>query len=71
MSETVVELVQRAQRARREHRLADAHRDLLEAVAVSRQAGARHELVLALKGLGQIDRDLGHGDAARPLTRKQ
>jgi tetratricopeptide (TPR) repeat protein len=67
MSDTGVELMQRAQRARREKRLADAHRDLLDAVAVYRQAGASRELVLALKGLGQIERDLGRGDAARPL----
>jgi tetratricopeptide (TPR) repeat protein len=67
MSDAVVKLVRQAQRARREHRLTDAHRDLVEAVAVGRQAGARRELVLALKGLGQIERDLGRGDAARPL----
>lgn len=63
----VAELLQQAQRARREKRLADAHRDLTEAVAVARQAGARSELVRALKGLGQIERDQEHDDAARPL----
>jgi tetratricopeptide (TPR) repeat protein len=67
MPNTVAELVQRAQRARREQRLADAHRDLTEAVALSRQAGARRALVTALKGLGQIERDQGCGDVARPL----
>jgi tetratricopeptide (TPR) repeat protein len=67
MSDAVIELVRRAERARRENRLADAHRDLVEAVAFGRQAGAQHELVLALKGLGQIERDLGCGDAALPL----
>jgi tetratricopeptide (TPR) repeat protein len=67
MLDAVVNLVRQAERARREKRLADAHRDLVEAVAVSRQAGARRELVRALKGLGQIERDLGRGDAARPL----
>jgi len=65
--DAVIRLVRQADRARRENRLADAHRDLVGAVALCRQAGASHELVLALKGLGQIERDLGHGDAARPL----
>jgi tetratricopeptide (TPR) repeat protein len=67
MSDAVVELVQRAQSARRENRLADAHRDLVEAVAAARQAGVRRELIVALKGLGQIECDQGHGDEARPL----
>lgn len=48
-----------ADRARREARLADAHRDLIEAVALSRRAADRRELVHALKGLGQIERDMG------------
>lgn len=60
-------LVKRASRARREGRLADAHRDLVEAVAICRRAGTRRELARALGSLGQIERDLGHGDAARPL----
>jgi tetratricopeptide (TPR) repeat protein len=67
MSETVTELVQRAARARREQRLADAHGDLLEALGICRQAGMRHDLVVVLKGLGQIERDLGHGDMALPF----
>jgi tetratricopeptide (TPR) repeat protein len=67
MPDSVSELVHRAQRARHEKRLADAHRDLTQAVAIARQACARSELVTALKGLGQIERDLGRGDAARPL----
>ena len=66
MSETelVRELVEQANRARRENRLDDARRDLAEAVALLRQAGEPRELAPALKGLGQIERDLGHGDAA-------
>ena len=67
MSDAVVELVRQAQCARRENRLADAHRDLVKAVAAGRQVRARRELILALKWLGQIERDLGRGDAARPL----
>ncbi len=65
--DAAIRLIKQADRARREHRLTDAHRDLVEAVALCRQAGERRELVRALKGLGQLERDLGHGDAARPL----
>lgn len=67
MSRSPLELMERARRARRENRPADAHRDLVEAVALCREARASRELVLALKALGQIERDLGHDDAARPL----
>lgn len=67
MPEAAITLMRRADRARRENRLTDAHRDLVEAVALCRQAGAQRELVQALKRLGQIERDLGRGDAARPL----
>lgn len=67
MSDAAVELMRQADRARRENRLADAHRDLVEAVALCRQAGAQRELVQALKGLGHVEQDLGHGEAARSL----
>ena len=60
-------LLSEANRARLEDRPADAHRDYAAAVALCRQSGARSELIRALKGLGQIERDLGHGDAALPL----
>lgn len=56
-----------ADQARRENRLADAQAALSKAVALSRRAGGPAELVPALKKLGQLERDLGHGDAARPL----
>jgi tetratricopeptide (TPR) repeat protein len=64
---TALDLLEGAQLARREHRLADAHRDLVEAVRLVRQSGERRDLIRALKALGQIERDLGRGDAARPL----
>jgi tetratricopeptide (TPR) repeat protein len=67
MPHTALELIVAAQLARKEHRLADAHRDLNEAVKLCRQSGERRNLVRALKALGQIERDLGQGDAARPL----
>ena len=67
MSTTAAELLNQAAHARRDNRLADAHRDLGEAVGLCRQAGAPRELVQALKALGQIERDLGRGDAAQLL----
>jgi tetratricopeptide (TPR) repeat protein len=67
MSHKAIRLITDAERARREHRLADAHGDLVEAIALCRDAGMKRELVQALKALGQIERDLGRGDAARPL----
>ncbi len=62
-----VTLMRQAARARRDGRLVDAHRDYAQAVAICRRTGGSRELVQALKGLGQIERDLGHGDTARPL----
>ncbi len=67
MSDLAQTLMQQARHARREHQLADAHRDFGQAVAVCREAGDQLGLVRALKGLGQIERDLGRGDAALPL----
>ncbi len=67
MSDAAIQLVRRADRARREHRLSDAHRDLVKAVELCRQAGELRALVRSLKALGQIERDRGRGDAARPL----
>jgi tetratricopeptide (TPR) repeat protein len=67
MSDAAINLMRKAGRARRENRLADAHRDLVEAVALGRQTGVQRELVRALKALGQIERDMGHGGAALAL----
>ncbi len=67
MSDAAIKLMRQAHRARRENRPADAHRDLVEAVALCRQTGMQRELVQVLKALGQIERDLGRGDAALPL----
>ncbi len=65
MSEVSDDLIRHASQARREHRLADAKRDLVEAVDLCRKAGTRIELAKALTGLGQIERDLHDNDAAR------
>ncbi len=65
MSATLDQLLQQAVQARREHRLADAKHHLVEAVTVGRNSGTRAELAKALAALGQIDRDLDHGDVAR------
>jgi len=67
ITDAALKLMKAANRARLEGRPADAHRDYAEAVAICRQSGAQRELIKALKGLGQIERDLGRGDAALPL----
>ena len=64
MSEVSNKLLQQALAARRKNRLADARRDLAEAVDVCRKAGVRVDLAKALTCLGQIERDLHHGEAA-------
>ncbi|MGA7560681.1 MAG: hypothetical protein WCF61_07725 [Terriglobales bacterium] len=58
------QLVEQALQARREHRLADAEQDLVEAVAQCRNAGIRTDLARALTALGQIERDLHRTDSA-------
>jgi tetratricopeptide (TPR) repeat protein len=63
MPETAENLIQQALRARREHRLEDAKRDLVAAVALCRKAGGQN-LARALTALGQIERDQGQNDAA-------
>ena len=67
MSDTAQTLMERAAHARREDRLEAARRDLVDAVALARAAGAREDLIAALKALGQIERDLGRHDAALVL----
>jgi tetratricopeptide (TPR) repeat protein len=63
MSDTAEDLLQQALRARREHRLEDAKRDLVAAVALRRGTGGQ-DLARALTALGQIERDQGENDAA-------
>lgn len=65
-SDDVVELLREANRLRFE-RPHDAHRLYAEALERSRQAGMKRELIRALKGLGQIERDLDNGAAALAL----
>ena len=64
MSEVSDDLVRRASQARREHRLSDARRDLVEAVSLCREADQPTELARALTALGQIERDLQNLDSA-------
>jgi tetratricopeptide (TPR) repeat protein len=61
------QLLQQAAQARREHRLADARRDLLEAVEACRASGTQLELAQTLKALGQVERDLQHTEEALRL----
>src|SRR5437870_8756217 len=65
-SDDIVQLMREANRLRFE-RPHDARRLYAEAVERSRQAGMRRELIRALKGLGQIERDLENGVAALAL----
>lgn len=60
-------LFRRARHARQANRLADAHRELSDAVSLCRQAGLERDLVRALKALGRIERDRGRGNVARQL----
>jgi tetratricopeptide (TPR) repeat protein len=73
MCPTAARLIDDGYRARREDRSADARRHFSEAVALARQHSNKSspnllpDLVGALKGLAQIERDEGHPDAAGPL----
>jgi tetratricopeptide (TPR) repeat protein len=64
VSEQFEELMQQAMHARRENRFANAKRDYARAVDICRQNGNKADLARALKGLGQIERDLGHLEIA-------
>jgi len=64
MSEQSEKLRKRAAAARREHRLEDAKRDLIEAVALCREGHEETDLAKALTGLGQIESDLEDHAAA-------
>ena len=65
-SDELLELMREANRLRFE-RPHDAHRLYAEAIERCRQAGMKRELIRALKGLGQIERDLDNGAAALTL----
>ena len=67
MSEDAHTLIQRGHAQRRDDRADDALQSFTEAVAAARRDGNDADLVNALKGLGQIQRDLGHGERALPL----
>ncbi|HTE40258.1 MAG TPA: tetratricopeptide repeat protein [Steroidobacteraceae bacterium] len=66
-------LMHSAQVARREGRLQEAHQLYAQALGLCRQVAAetladsKRNLIAALKGLGQIERDLGRGRVACPL----
>lgn len=67
MSVMIDQLLQQAAQARKEHRPADAKRDLLEAVEACRASGTQLELAQTLKALGQVERDLQHSEEALKL----
>lgn len=67
MSEDAHTLTQRGHAERRADRLDDARQSFSDAVSAARAAGNDVDLVLALKGLGQVERDLGRGGLALAL----
>ncbi len=67
MSDGIETLLDRALKARREDRSVDAKRDLEEALDICRLSGTKRDLARTLKALGQIERDMGHPEAALPL----
>ncbi|MGC2764437.1 MAG: tetratricopeptide repeat protein [Candidatus Acidiferrum sp.] len=67
MPDAFNKLANEAAQARRENRVSDARRYWTEAVQLCRQSGNKKELIQALKGSGQIERDMGNNDAALPF----
>jgi tetratricopeptide (TPR) repeat protein len=67
MADEIRELIEQATQARREKKLDEAKRCWTEAIGLCRQAGTRRGLIQSLKGFGQIECDLGDGDAAVPV----
>ena len=65
MTEATKELLKQVEQAMRENRLTDAKRDIVEAIGLLRQDGARADLAKVVRGLGEIERKLGNGEAAR------
>lgn len=66
MTESAGELLQRGHQARREHHRGAALASFTAAIALCRRTGDDGSLVEALKGLAQIERDLGRSAAAQP-----
>src|SRR5258708_17967882 len=64
MAESVDELFKLAKKGRVEDGPEDAKLQLIEAVALCRESGVPLDLAKAVTALGQIERDLHHGDAA-------
>lgn len=67
MAQDTRELIECALEARKEKNLPEAKRCWSEVVPLCRQAGQRSALIRSLRGLAQIECDLGHGDDALPL----
>jgi tetratricopeptide (TPR) repeat protein len=71
MSEAAQTLLAEGYQARREHRLADARGLFAAAAATSRESGEPPTMLArALEGAGQIESDLGGGEAALELYRQ-
>jgi tetratricopeptide (TPR) repeat protein len=70
MSNAFDKLANEATQSRRENRVSDAKRQWAEAVQLSHQSGNKKELIQALKGSGQIERDMGNNGAALPFYQR-
>ncbi|HSR68263.1 MAG TPA: tetratricopeptide repeat protein [Acidobacteriota bacterium] len=68
--DNIRKVIEKAWQARRLGRLEDAERGLLRAIEMSRQSGARVDLIRALHSLGQVMRDLGQSERALPLCQE-
>ena len=66
MSDAFDKLANSATQARMENRVSDAKRYWAQAIQLSRQSGNKKELIQALKGAGQIERDMGSNETALP-----
>lgn len=67
MSDQFNKLANDAAHARRENRVSDAKRYWTDAIQLSRQSGNKRQLIDALRGSGQIERDMGSNDKALPF----
>src|SRR5664279_3014351 len=65
MSEAADKLLERAEQARCEKRLADAREDWLTAIELLRRDNQGEQLGQALRALGELERKLGDGQSAR------
>jgi tetratricopeptide (TPR) repeat protein len=67
MSDAIAAHIENATQARKDNRLQDAKSNWLQALVLCRCSTNRLALIQSLKGLAQIERDLGHDADSLPL----